>query len=127
MPLTEHSGAQRRFPSWHVCLCFLLGVLFLYNPFFTIYASSPVLKVQHPLSYRGTVASSELRRSRVTEVQPKVFALVQAVLEAIVPFPRLTALNGVLQHEPLDFQPQTISESLWFRPPPISYLVPSIL
>jgi hypothetical protein len=120
MDMIEHPGSQRRFIPWHVCLCFLLATLFLHNPFFTIYGSSPILKVQHPLSYRGTVASSELRRSRVTEVQPKVFAPEEAVLEAVAPAAPSAVVTGVSQHEPLDFQPLTLSESLWFRPPPVS-------
>jgi hypothetical protein len=120
MALTEHPGARRRFSPWHVCVCFLLAMFFLHNPFFTIYGSSPILKVQHPLSYRGTVASSELRRSRVTEVQPKVLAPEEAVLEAVAPAAPSAVVIGIPQHEPLDFQPQTLSESLWFRPPPVS-------
>jgi hypothetical protein len=120
MPLTEQPGAPNRFSPWRVCLCFFLATLFLHNPFFTIYGSSPILKVQHPLSYRGTVASSELRRSRVTEVQPKVFAPEEAVLEAVAPVAPPAVATGVPQHEPLSFQPQTLSESLWFRPPPVS-------
>jgi hypothetical protein len=103
-----------------VAFCFVLAALFLYNPFFTIYGSSPVLRVQHPLSFRGTVASCELRRSRVSEVQPKIHAPEEAVLEAVALCAPAFAYTVVPQQEPLEFQPQAFSESLWFRPPPVS-------
>jgi hypothetical protein len=120
MPLTEQAGPKRRFSRWCVGACLFLAALFFYNPFFTVYGSSPVLRVQHPLSFRGTVASSELRRSRVTEVQPKICAPEEAVLEAVAPSAPAFSYTVVPQQEPPDFQPQTFSESLWFRPPPVS-------
>jgi hypothetical protein len=95
-------------------------VLFLYNPFFTIYSSSPILSVQHPLSFRGTVASSELRRSRVTEAQPRIHAPEEAALEAVTPSAPAFMSIEVPPQEPLEFKSQTFSESLWFRPPPVS-------
>ena len=120
MPLTEHPGAQRRMSPLCVAVCFVLAALFLHNPFFTIYGSSPVLRVHHPLSFRGTVASSELRRSRVSEVQPKIHAPEEAVLEAVALCAPASACTVVPDKEPLEFQPQAFSESLWFRPPPVS-------
>jgi hypothetical protein len=103
-----------------VGVCFLLSVLFLYNPFFAIYGSSPVLTMQHPPSFRGTVASCELQLSRVTEVQPKIYTPVEAILEAVAPAATAIVNTGVPQDVFLDFRPQTFSESLWFRPPPVS-------
>lgn len=120
MPQTENPGSQRRFSLWWVCVCFLLAILLLHNPFFTVYNSSLVLHMQHPLSYRGTVASSELRRSRVTDVQPNVYAPEQAVLECAGPSAGSAVPNEVRTQEPVVFQLQMISESLWFRPPPVS-------
>jgi hypothetical protein len=103
-----------------VASCFVLAALFLYNPFFTIYGSSLGLKVQHPPSFRGTVASSELRMSRVTEVQPKIYTPEEAVFDAVSPSATAVVDTGLPQQEPLDFQMQTFFESLWFRPPPVS-------
>ena len=120
MVLRANFDAQQRLSPWQLHVCFMLAAFFLHNPFFTIYGSSPVLKVQHPLSYRGTVASSELRRSRVEEVQPRIFAPEEAVPEAVALFATLAGAIGVPRNEPLNFQPQTLSESLWFRPPPVS-------
>jgi hypothetical protein len=120
MSLTEHSGIRRQISPWCLGLCLFLAALFLHNPFFTIYGSSPGLKLQHPPSFRGTVASSELRMSRVTEVQPKIYTPEEAVLDAVVPFALAVVDSGVPQDEHLDFQPQTFSENFWFRPPPAS-------
>ena len=121
MGLAEHAAARKQRSHWTAGLCLFLIALFLYNPFFTIHGSSPVLKVQHPASFRTTVASSELRRSRVTEAQPKIYALEEAVLEERVAHSALAIVgSGVPQQEPLDFQPHTFSKSLWFRPPPVS-------
>jgi hypothetical protein len=100
-------------------VCLFLAALFFYNPFLTIYGSSSVLKVQHPPSFRGTVAACELRLSRVRQVQPNVYVPQEAVLEAAAPAGS-PAITGVPQQEPLDFQPQIFAESLWFRPPPVS-------
>ena len=108
-----------RSSSWRVALCLLLAVLFLYNPFFTIYSSPAVRSVSRPLSFRGTVASSELRRSLVTEVQPKVDAPQEAVLET-VRNPKASSSNlVVLEEEPLRSTQEGFLKSLWFRPPPV--------
>jgi hypothetical protein len=120
MSVIEHPRDRSRVSPWTVCVCFFLATLFLYNPFFTFYGSSSVLKVQHPHSYRGTVASSELRRSRVTEVQPKVFSPEEAILESVVPSAPPTGRTRASKQEPLEYQPQMFSEDLWFRPPPVS-------
>jgi hypothetical protein len=47
--------------SRRAAVCLLLGIFFLYNPFFTICpASGPSAAIQHHVSYRSTIASSEL-------------------------------------------------------------------
>jgi hypothetical protein len=120
MSSREHLGAPRRITPFHAGVCFILAALFLYNPFLTVYGSSPVLKVEHPPSFRATVASSELQLSRVSQVQPEACAPQEAVLETVVPAAAPVAFTRVPQQEPLDFQPKIFSESLWFRPPPVS-------
>ena len=120
MSSREHPGAPRKITPFHAGVCLFLAALFLYNPFFTIYGSSPVLKVQHPPSFRATVASSELQLSRVSQVQPEVSAPLEAVLEAVAPAAAPVAHTRVPRQEPLDFHPQIFPESLWFRPPPVS-------
>jgi hypothetical protein len=117
---TNHSAGKRTASPFFAGVCCFLSVLFFYNPFLTIYGSSPVLKVQHPPSFRATVASSELQLSRVSEVQPEVSVPLEAVLEAVAPASAPVAYTGIPQQEPVDFQPQIFPESLWFRPPPVS-------
>jgi hypothetical protein len=114
-----HPKLRRRVPHWFGGTCLILAVLFLYNPFFTIYGSSGVPAVRHPLSYRGTVASSELRCSVVKLAQPKIDALDEAILDA-VRLPEACCLNTVtLLAEPLRSLEEAVFESLWFRPPPL--------
>jgi hypothetical protein len=112
-------GLHRRISPQCAGLCLVLVILFLYNPFFTIYGSSGVPAVRHPLSYRGTVASSELRRSVVKQVQPKIHALDEAMLEA-VRLPEASCLNAVARpSEPLRSTQEAVLESLFSRPPPL--------
>ena len=119
MLANRHPKLVLRISPWCAVVCLLLAVLFLYNPFFTIYGSSGVRSVSHPLSFRGTVASSELRRSLVTQVQPKIDALDEAPLDALrrpgACCPNLVALPD----EPLRSTQEAFLESLWFRPPPV--------
>ena len=120
MRWTDHSAGKRTTSPFCAGVCFFLSVLFFYNPFLTVYGSSPVLKVQHPPSFRATVASSELQLSRVSQVQPEVSAPLETVLEAVAPA-AAPGINAEAALElPLDFQPQIMAESLWFRPPPVS-------
>jgi hypothetical protein len=120
MRWTDHSAGKRTTSPFCAGVCFFLSVLFLYNPFLTIYGSSPVLKVQHPPSFRGTVASSELQLSRVSQIQPKVYVPQEAVFEAVAPVAASVVNAGVPLEAPLDSQTQIFPESSWFRPPPVS-------
>src|ERR1700741_2068788 len=55
-------------------LCLLLVVFFLYNPFCTICMSSGLSAVvHHPVSYRSTIASSELGCGTVQHTNPHFF------------------------------------------------------
>jgi len=119
MSVREHPGARRITPI-HAGVSFFLAVLFLYNPFLTIYGSSPVLKVEHPPSFRATVASSELQLSRISQVQPEVCAPQEAILERVVAAAAPGLSTRAPLEVPLDFQPQIFAENLWFRPPPVS-------
>jgi hypothetical protein len=102
-------------PAW---VCLLLAFLFLYNPFLVLRSSSTFPNVQHPPSYRGTVASSELQSSRLTQPLPSVEVSEDAVLESFD-----AALTGAppvpkaREKKPPQQQPLFFT-SLWFRPPP---------
>ena len=105
---------------WRVGLCLLLGLFFLYNPFFTIcVASGPSAVVHHPVSYRSTIASSELGcgTMQLTKVQAAPLEAFVAIEKALLlqaddsrPKPEGETVRAVTQ----DF-----ASSLWFRPPPI--------
>jgi hypothetical protein len=102
-----------------VALCLILVALFLYNPFLTIYGASPVANIQHPLSYRATIASSELRRCTVEPAEPLVAALETAVAFELT---QSVAAEEAAPAPPRDLfhaVPQVICNNLWFRPPPL--------
>jgi hypothetical protein len=113
------SSRPQSHPSlWCAGLCLLLAVLFLYNPFLTIYGTSQSQSVQHPLSYRGTVAGSELGRCTVdpsSTLLPVLQAAVAcALVQPVVSRERKRSLAG----EVVRVVPQVSFGSLWFRPPP---------
>lgn len=119
LPNSSH-GFHRRISPQCAGACLALALLFLYNPFFTIYGSSGVPAVRHPLSHRGTVASSELRRSVVKQVQPKIDVPEEGILDA-VRLPEASRLNSVaVTEQPLRSTQEAVLESLWFRPPPLT-------
>lgn len=106
----------------HSWLCLLLPLFFLHNPFLAAPNSSDKLSLQHPPSYRATIASAELLKFKNPE------GLESIALESITVLDRFFsgailaelrtefARNGdneaLLPHE------QVLSSSLWFRPPP---------
>jgi hypothetical protein len=119
MQANQHLKSRPRISPSCAGVCLVLALLFLYNPFFTIYGSSGVSAVRHPVSFRGTVASSELRRSLLKQVQLKIDALDEAILEAVRP-PEASCPHSVaLPDEPLRSTQEAVLESLWFRPPPL--------
>jgi hypothetical protein len=109
----EAGGARKR-----AAVCLVLVALLLYNPFFTILSSSQDLSVRHPLSYRATVAGSELRRCTIEPADPLIPELTAAILHASI----LSTPN----HEVGFVQPSGVAglvsrascDSVWFRPPP---------
>jgi hypothetical protein len=109
----EARGRQKR-----AAVCLVLIALLLYNPFFTILSISRDLSVAHPLSYRATVAGSELRRCTVEASDPLIPELAAALLHAAallapshkVDFVQTSDIAGVVS--------QPSCDSIWFRPPP---------
>ena len=99
-------------------VCLLLIALLLYNPFLTVLSISQDLSVQHPLSYRATVAGSELQRGVLEADKPLLPALSEAVLvTATVLTPSLDAgsLQAIDSVIPVS---RELGDSIWFRPPP---------
>jgi hypothetical protein len=113
-------GIGNRGGGWRVPTSLLLALFFLYNPFITVglcSVSSSV--VQHPASYRSTVASSELG-----------CATVQIQKTRLAPLKALVLAQRIALQPRQDIQPkpndqllfravtQNFVASLWFRPPP---------
>jgi hypothetical protein len=99
-------------------LCLLLIALLLYNPFFTVLSISQDLSVQHPLSYRATVAGSELQRATFEAGRPLLPSLSAVLLVAAT---LLTPSYDAGLFQPIDsVSPisQELCDSMWFRPPP---------
>jgi hypothetical protein len=99
-------------------VCLLLAALLLYNPFFTILGTSQDLSVKHPLSYRATVAGSELRRCTIDAADPLIPELTAAILHAAI---LLTPSHEVAFVQPSDVAgllSQAPCNRVWFRPPP---------
>lgn len=112
-------GVNRSF-SWRVGLCLFLAVLFFYNPFFTIYGSSAGLSARPRLSFRGTLASSELRTALIPPAVAKMEAPKEAALE-VVQRPDAFLVGPESSHEePLLSEKEATLGNLWFRPPPFS-------
>ena len=111
-------GLEFSEPRKRAAVCLVLVALLLYNPFFTILGNSRDLNVQHPLSYRATLAGSELRRCTFEIAQPLIPALSAAIAVAA---PLLTPSSEVAVVQPTDTVgpvPQPPCDSIWFRPPP---------
>ena len=99
-------------------VCLVLIALLLYNPFFTILGTSQDLSVKHPLSYRATVAGSELRRCTIDSTDPLVPELRAPILHAAILF---TPTHQVVHVQPSDtagLLSQASCDNIWFRPPP---------
>jgi hypothetical protein len=114
--LVLQSGLQRRLT---VFVCVALAILFLYNPYLTLASSSSgQLNVQHSLSYRATVGSSELQHFSPPDAR-KTFAVPIAVattwLESSINF-LVGQAAEVSPHHLCAYQ--LVCADLWFRPPP---------
>jgi hypothetical protein len=103
---------------WRTGVCLAVIALLLYNPFFTILSSSRDVSVQHPLSYRATVAASELRRCTLEPAKPLLPELTAAIFCAAI-FLRATDEVGFAQpRDAVAPVSQAPCDSVWFRPPP---------
>jgi hypothetical protein len=100
-------------------ICLLLIALLLYNPFFTVLSISQNLSIQHPLSYRATVAGSELRRCTIDVTDPLIPELSAIILHAAILF---TPSHEIVLAQPSETAAGLLSQascdSIWFRPPP---------
>jgi hypothetical protein len=109
----EASGARKR-----AAVCLVLIALLLYNPFFTILSSSQDLSVKHPLSYRATVAGSELRRCTMEPADPLIPELTAAILHAAILLAPTYQVAFVQPSDTAGLLSQASCDNIWFRPPP---------
>jgi hypothetical protein len=107
------SGAKSR-----ACVCLLLALLFLYNPYLSAPGSTGGLEVQHPVSHRATVGSSELEKYS-SPSSPDAHLFV-AVFFAKVISSLSSDDSQSFPHQGSELLPsqQFLCASLWFRPPP---------
>lgn len=118
-------GKCSRVSKRHSWICLLLPLLFLHNPFLVAPNSSSTLELQHPPSYRATIASSELLKFKNPEglesivLRSLTFVDWEFLKAAILAQPHTSfAQPGDL--EDLLHPQQLPSSSLWFRPPPVA-------
>src|SRR4029077_4050477 len=109
----EASGARKR-----AVVCLVLIALLLYNPFFTILSSSQDLTVKHPLSYRATLAGSELRRCTMEPADPLIPELTAAILHAAILLTPTYEGAFVQPSDAAGLLSQASCDNIWFRPPP---------
>ena len=113
-------GLQLSEPRMRAAICFVLVALLLYNPFFTILGNSLDVSVQHPLSYRATVAGTELQRGMLEPSNPLVPELTAAILHAASLFSPSHEITFVQPSDVAGPLSLAICDSIWFRPPPVA-------
>jgi hypothetical protein len=98
----------------------LLALLSLYNPFLTISGACDVLHVNHRLSFRATLASSEWHSCTLDPGKPLLPAL--EALEKTEPTPIVSQADPFFTaRQDYDVEippPQVTFGGFWFRPPP---------
>jgi hypothetical protein len=109
----QSSGERRR-----AGVCLALVALLLYNPFLTILSSPQDVSVRHPLSYRATVASSELRRCTTERTKPLLPELAAVLFYAAIFLRAGDAIIVVEAHDAVAPVSLAACDSVWFRPPP---------
>jgi hypothetical protein len=112
--LRQRDGSERR----RAGMCLALIALLLYNPFFTILSSAHEVSVRHSLSYRATVASSELRRGTLEPATPLLPELTPAICWAAISLAPSHELAVALTRDAVAPVSQAPCDSIWFRPPP---------
>jgi hypothetical protein len=114
--LVHESGLKRRLTAF---VCITLAILFLYNPYITLGSCpSGKLNVQHRLSYRATVGSSELQHFSPPDAR-KIFATSIAVAATWLESPINFLVSQVAEVSTHHLRPYPlVCADLWFRPPP---------
>lgn len=118
MRFSNDIDAHRSVSNRRVCVCVILILLLLYNPFSMASSSDGGLNVRHPASNRATVGSSELQH--FSPIAGKdCGGLPDLAVAEVFTAPPISIDEGLFVTDqtflpPLQFSPA----SLWFRPPP---------
>jgi hypothetical protein len=116
MKASHEFDSRGRLKAW---LCFLLALLFLYNPYLTLTSSSTNLNVRHPASYRASVGSSELQHFSPTDGR-RAFATMFAILFDWFASPLNSSVGESIEGVTRDsYACKILCADLWFRPPPV--------
>jgi len=118
MPRDSELRIEANKRRWWAVTNLLLVALLLYNPFLTILSSSRDLSVRHPLSYRATLAGSELRRCTMDAAQPLVPRLDAVTVHAATLLAPSHEIALVQPSDTAGLLSQALCDSIWFRPPP---------
>src|SRR5690242_1216307 len=109
----QSAGERRR-----SLLCLALVAALLYNPFLTILSNSIDMSVRQPLSYRATVASSELRRCTLETEKLLIPALVAVVFSFAAGLASFRDVGFIQPSDSIAPRFTAASDGIWFRPPP---------
>jgi hypothetical protein len=117
--MRNRSGVLSHARPWQRAVCLLLAVLLLYNPFLFLVHTGTGLRVQHPVSKRATVASSELKHFPPVSERTSLDALpTECAGEHCAPLKE--AFQSVVDVDSDRLTVTELSANLWFRPPPIA-------
>jgi hypothetical protein len=112
--MSSHLSFRTRLwlPEWRVCLCLLVIVLVVYNPFAALNGSSDHLSYDELARNRASIGSSELQHfSPVSSPDSQV----ELHIDMLSAEPRSCAQES--QQELIPAEPELLAGA-WFRPPP---------
>lgn len=118
VPESQKLTYRHTLPWGRACVCLLLSLLFLYNPFLTTPGPSATTSACHLLSYRATVANAELFSFNSTDFS---WALALPVVSSKIwrlAGPPLAPSSEYAVREYSKPAEEFFSGNLWFRPPP---------
>jgi hypothetical protein len=116
--IATHSGIRAvRLPLRAVCL--VLALFLFYNPFFTICPTAgPNAAIQHHISYRSTIASSELGCSKLQQHPEVSVEPIVALVAALFDVARPAEVVAPRPSEETVAASDGFASPLWSRPPP---------
>jgi hypothetical protein len=107
-------------PTWRTCLCLLLALLVLYNPFASLNGSCAKLSYEKCASRRATIGSGELQHFSPVSNESTQSSTFDVDVSGVEPS-RCTRESYPLQRDS-EVIPKEVAllAGIWFRPPPLS-------